>query len=276
MTENSTTSTEVLRLERKIEILELEQKRRDLEVEKRQAPKPWWTSAIEFLALPAAIIAIVVQLTGALGTVTEQEKTKAETEKIRTEEVKTRAELQGIVDDLAEKKRKGVESYRSEVEKALPQLESTLAKLKSINTESDKAVLQTILPKYILLWIAFHAVGLLADVISQIWSAMLSSVAIAIFTRRRDKKLTRAQELRWRTIERGTQWSVAILGPAPNILRWSIQLSLFVALMIPLFDETAHLLGSSFVFEDLLDSAKSADLQGILLKLQNILFKAGS
>jgi hypothetical protein len=46
--------------------------------------------------------------------------------------------------------------------------------------------------------------------------------------------------------------------------------------MIPLFDETAHLLGSSFVFEDLLDSAKSADLQGILLKLQNILFKAGS
>jgi uncharacterized membrane-anchored protein YhcB (DUF1043 family) len=85
---------------------ELERQRRELEESKKAAPpKAWWASAVEILALPAAVIAIVVQFTNASSTVQTTAKTEAETAKIRVEEVKTRVELQKMLDDLAETKK---------------------------------------------------------------------------------------------------------------------------------------------------------------------------
>ncbi len=273
MSDNSLNNPEIERLSLEIKRLELEQKRREIEASTKQPQKAWWASAVEFLALPAAVFAIVTQLTGTVGTVHETEKTQAETQKILTEEVKTRAELESILEELAEKKKKGVESYRAEVEKTLPQLEETLKRLRSINAQSDKALLQWVLPKYIMLWILFHAVGLVFDVIQSAWSALLTSTALAVFNRKTNKKFNRLQEERWEKIRRVTQWGVAIAAPVPNILRWSIQLSIFVALMIPLFNETAYLLGSSMTFDDLIKSAKHLDLSGALIQMKELIFR---
>lgn len=264
----------VERLSIKIERMELEQKRKELEASGKQPQKAWWVTIVEFLALPAAVIAIVAQLTGTLGTVHDQEKTQAETQKIRTEEIKTRAELEGLLDELAEKKQKGVESYRAEVEKTLPQLQDTLDRLRAINAQSDKALLERVLPKYILLWILFHAVGLFFDVIAQAWSALLASTTMAVFNRRRDGKFEEKKEARWDRIRRTTQWVVTFAAMIPNVLRWSIQLSIFVALMVPLFNETAHLLGSDITFDHIIAAAKSLDLSGTISAMRELLFGA--
>ncbi|VVO50382.1 hypothetical protein PS862_00281 [Pseudomonas fluorescens] len=272
MTESDQQAAEVERLSMKIERMKLEQKRKEVDAAAKPPQKAWWTSAIEFLALPAAVIAIVSQLTGTIGSVHDQEKTQAETQKIRTEEVKTRAELEGLLDDLAQKKQAGVESYRAEIEKTLPQLQDTLTRLRSIKADSDRAILERALPKYILLWVLFHAVGLIFDVIAQAWSALLTSASMAVFNRRRPSDSNAKKIARWDQVMRTTQWIIAFAGMIPNILRWSIQLSIFLALMVPLFNETAHLLGSDTTFDSIVELAKHLDLSGIIEKMREIMF----
>ncbi len=259
-------------LARKLEVLELEQRKRDAEAVSRPQAKPWWASAVEFLALPAAVLALVAQFTATVGTTPETEKTQAETVKIRTEEVKTRAELEGLLNELAEKKRRGVESYRAEIEKTLPRLEETLAKLKAVDDQSRATFVGRILPKYILLWILFNAVSLVMDIVTQIWSTLLGGIAIAIFSRGSTERLTRDEREWWRKVHRTTQWIFALLAPVPNILRWSIQLSIFLALMLPLFNETTQVLGSALSFSEVVDSARRLDLQGALEQMHAVLF----
>src|SRR5262245_3026828 len=124
-------SNEAAALLREITALRIDQDKREIERQrleledskKTPPPKKWWASAIEILALPAAVIAIVVQLTNASSTVQTTAKTQAETEKIKVEEMKTRVELQKMLDELAETKKKGVTAYRDEIEKTLPQLQ---------------------------------------------------------------------------------------------------------------------------------------------------------
>jgi hypothetical protein len=89
--------------------------------------------------------------------------------------------------------------------------------LRAINAQSDKALLERVLPKYILLWILFHAVGLFFDVIAQAWSALLASTTMAVFNRRRDGKFDEKKEARWDRIRRTTQWVVTFAAMIPNV-----------------------------------------------------------
>ena len=272
---SATSKTELL--ERKIELLELEQKKKDLEAAiKAPSAKPWWTSAVELLALPAAILAIVFQMTQTTGSITDQEKTEAETAKIRIEEVKTRAELAGILDELAEKKGKGVETYRQEVEQTLPKLQETIDRLNIIEQKANRATIETILIKYVLLWILFHAIGLFFDIVSQVWSTMLASTAMVVFNRRPKEGESENAYKRRRRVQNIAQWLVALLSPVPSILRWSMQLSIFIVLMIPLFNEASFALGSSVTFDSIIGTAPSMELSETLGKIKTILFGSGN
>lgn len=145
-------------VEKRLDLLEIEhkidQRRRDSEAaNKAPLAKPWWASAIEFLALPAAIVAIVLQLTQASSNVQTSAKFEAETAKLRTDEVKTRVELQRMLDDLAETKKRGITAYREEVEKAIPQLQQTIERLRILEAQSKTVTLERSIAKYVLLWV---------------------------------------------------------------------------------------------------------------------------
>jgi hypothetical protein len=228
---------------------------------------------LEFLALPAAILAIVFQIAQTTGSVQTQEKTAAETQKIKTEEIKTRAELEQLLDSLAEKKQKGVAAYKDEIEKTLPKLQETVERLKTVEGQSNRFLIQSVLAKYVILWILFHAIGLVFDIFSQLWSTLLSSGAMAIFSRKLKNGDEKSREKRERT-RRFATWAVAILGPVPSILRWSIQLSIFIALMIPLFNEVSHILGSDLTFANVFASAKALRIGEAIGKVKMILFGA--
>jgi putative exporter of polyketide antibiotics len=65
---------------------------------------------------------------------------------------------------------------------------------------------------------------------------------------------------------------MTFIGAIPNILRWSIQISIFIALFVPLFDEIAASLGSDYRFRDLFRQAMHLDLSRVLTTLRSILF----
>lgn len=266
--------SEIRPLTDRIELLTLKMEKQALEASvKTPTAKPWWATVLEFLALPAAILAIVFQIAQTTGTVGTQAKTEAETEKIKTEEIKTRVELQQLLDTIAEKRQKGAEAYKDEIEKTLPKLQETVERLKAVETQSNRFLIESALAKYVILWIIFHAVGLVFDIFSQLWSTLLSSGAMAVFNRkpkdRDDKSREKSERLR-----RLASWSVAVLSPIPSILRWSIQLSIFIALMIPLFNEVSRALGSDLTFHAVFESAKALRIGEAIGKVRMILFGA--
>lgn len=267
------TSSETAYLLKKIELMELEQRKRDLEAAtKAPSSKPWWASAVEVLALPAAILAIVIQLTTASGNVQTTAKTEAETSKIKTDEVKTRVELQKMLDDLAETKKKGVTAYREEIERTMPQLQQTIERLRLIEAQSGGAVLGRSLAKYVLLWVLFHFIGLVFDVIFEVWSALLSAGWNLLNGIRFKDKNGNNDYKRYERLQRYIQWSRLMLHPIPNVLRWSLQLSIFVALMIPLFNEVATALGAGTPFEVVMAQAKDFQIGAALSTMKQILF----
>jgi hypothetical protein len=206
-------------------------------------------------------------------TVGTSAKTAAETEKIKVEEIKTRAELQQLLDSIAEKRQNGAEAYKDEIEKTLPKLQETVERLKAVEAQSNRFLIESVLAKYVVLWIIFHAVGLVFDIFSQLWSTLLSSGIMAIFNRkpkdRDDKSREKSERLR-----RLSSWAVAVLGPVPSVLRWSIQLSIFIALMIPLFNEASRALGSDITFHAVFESAKALRIGEAIGKVRMILFGA--
>ena len=264
--------SELQPIAQKLEILTLKIEKQALEASAKAgtaAPaKAWWLTVVEFLALPAAIMAIVFQITQTTGNVQSQEKTAAETQKIRTEEIKTRAELEQLLDTIAEKKQKGVEAYRDEVEKTLPKLQETVERLKSLDAQSNRMFIESALAKYIILWVIFHAISLVFDILTQVWATLLSSSVVTFYNRR--PKKGDEEKFEWR--RKFVSWAVPVLSPIPSILRWSIQLSIFIALMIPLFDEVSRLLGSNLTFDSVFESAKALRISEAIGKVKTILF----
>lgn len=275
-----TVSSEVSALAKEIAALRLEQDRREIERQRRELEeskksppaKPWWASAIEILALPAAVIAIVVQFTNASSNVQTTAKTEAETAKIRVEEIKTRVELQKMLDDLAETKKKGVNAYREEIERTLPQLQQTIERLRVVESQSKSVVLERSIAKYILLWVLFHFVGLIFDIISQIWSALLNGISTLIGTVRFKNKEGREDYERRRRLSDAVQWFQLVLHPIPSILRWSLQLSIFIALVIPLFNEVSLAIGSRTSFDVVMAQARELEVSAALSTMKQLLF----
>lgn len=67
------------------------------------------------------------------------------------------------------------------------------------------------------------------------------------------------------------QWIISIISIMPNILRWAISVSLFIACAIPLFDAYAESLGSSVRFAEIADEARKFDFSAVIRIVQKLL-----
>ena len=269
---------EVLKAKMELISLKLDQQSTTAGKDNSSDKKAWWTTAVEILALPALVVAILLQVSQTTSNIGVPEKTAAETAKIRTEELKARVELESLIDGLAEKKGEGIAEYREEIEKTIPRLEETIEKLSKIERQSEKWSIEALFALYIVLWIVYVGVSLVFEIISHIWSTILNSVSNMIYgldsydpdnpiSKKRRKVIERLRKI--------VPWVHSFLGPVPHLIEWAIRLSIFIALLIPFFDQVSLFLGSNHNFESILESAKSLDLGGVIAKLKSILPQNG-
>jgi len=254
------------------------------------APKSWWQTAAEVIAVPTAIVLLVFQITQVTGSFHTDRKTEVETTKLQADELKTRLETQKMLDELAASRAKGMDAYRQELDKTLPKLTDSINKLQQIDTLTRPKITELVIAKFIILWIIFTALGLAFDLVQQAWGPMFIAVYLPYnswLKRRRDlisERLARTKDStadflrlnnahrRIEFIKRTTPFVITFIGAIPNILRWSIQISIFIALFVPLFDEIAASLGSDYRFRDLFRQAMHLDLSRVLTTLRSILF----
>jgi hypothetical protein len=244
--------------------LQKQELQRGLETEDK---KPWWSTAIQFLALPAAVLAILLQAGNVLSVAPDRDKTLAEAAKTRAETLKTQAELELLLDQIAGKRGEGVKAYQEEIERTLPQLRETLARLDAL--VRPRSLFEELFPKYIILWALFLGVALIFQILQQFWSLGLSSATALIFASDKPPSERRKRARRVFSV------AVPILHPLPNLLDWAIRVVIFGALVVPLFDEVATALGSDFTFSSVWESARELNFGEAVSRVKVILFGRG-
>ena len=273
-------------MQSKLELLELELKKVQLradtdrleaaqkkleEERKNPALKPWWQKLVDLLALPTAVVALASGIITASGTVQTQKKTAAETAQI-TQSINKPAETQKLATDLAEKQKEGPGAYGQAATQNAGKIQEALQRLNQIDTHANATSPATIFTKFILIWILFHVVSLVFDIISQVWSMMMNSLNLTAnywTNKRRDDNASFERRFRLQRLVSATS---ILLSQAPNIVRWSIQLSIVVTLLAPFFDEIALQSGSPVRFAEIMREAKHLQFGAMLATMSHALF----
>jgi hypothetical protein len=262
--------------------LEVQLKKKQLEsLGKAPAAKKWWAVAIEFLGLPAAVIGLAVAFTTAVGNYHSDQKTVAETAQIKANLAKA-ADAGKLANDLTAKEKEGPEAFDKAVLQNADKIKDALKSFQQAEEQAAKVNIQRSVLKFVLLWVLFNVVNLVFDVLGQGWrtatatlfyavSAWLIAIQERYYREPNDGRPRR--RLRWiERLQRIAPGFQVVLGPLPDILRWSIQLSIFATLLGPLFNEIAASFGSSITFADILREAEHLHFGATLSLMHQLLF----
>jgi hypothetical protein len=223
----------------------------------------WIKNLSLLLGIPGIIIALIFQLSQTKGSDALTEKTKAETEQIKMNTLKQKTDI--VLDSLINLKTQNVQEYKTIINNELPKLRETITQLEKVNVQRQN---QNTVFKYIVLYIAFVGIGLIFSIFSTFWSSLLNVLMRIVYKRTKDSYKHKGQE----RLRNFAEIGLYILGPLPTILDFFIRISLFVALLIPLFNETAILLGSNITFDNVWQNVRHWNFSEAVQQLKSILF----
>ncbi len=274
--QNNTGETQVERLERQKLELELEIKKKELEAfgKPPAAPsKPWWAVAVELLGLPAAVLGLAVAFTTFSGNKATEQKTLAETAQIKASMEKA-AEASKLAEDLSAKQKEGPRAFEQAVIQNEDKIRSALDRLRQVEDQAARLNMQRSVLKFVLLWILFSVIGLVFDIIDKAWNTATGAIMLALnqWVIRGDRRDGGNGGRRSQIFNRYAPPAFMVLGPLPSVLRWAIQLSIFAALLGPLFNEIGASFGSSVTFAAILREASHLQFSKMLTLMHSLLF----
>lgn len=171
-----------------------------------------------------------------------------------------------VLDTLINLKTQNIQEYKKIINNELPKLKENLAQWERANIQRQN---QNTVFKYIVIYIVFIALGLFFSLISTFWSSFLGVLMRVVYKRTTDSYNNKGQK----RLRNWAEIGLYVLGPLPGILDLFVRLSLFIALLIPLFNESAVLLDSSISFNDVVENVKHWRFTEALEQLRSILFE---
>ena len=266
---------------------DLERQKLELEVMLKRkeltAKKSWWLIVGEVLGIPAVVVTIVLGITAASGNRATERKTTEEILQIRHNLARA-AEAGALANDLLSAKQKeGPKAFEQAVAQNTDRIRDALKSLQRLEEQSARINVQRSVLKFVLLWILFSVIGLIFDVINKGWHTATSTMLFGFHVwanretvkedddevgRRERERLRRRRNIYSRVVP----VLATILSPLPDILRWSIQLSIFTTLLGPLFNEIAVSLGSNITFAVVLTEGRHLHFAKMLSLMRDILF----
>jgi hypothetical protein len=235
------------------------------------AKENWRSIVVQIIAVPAALIALFLQFNQAKNLPVDREKEVAEIAKTRTEELKTRAELQGILDGLAEKRGKSLTEYQRQLNDNLPRLEAVLGRMRDLNETSRADSAFQLLMRYVLLYIFWNAIRLVFNAVHAIWGPLIGTVTVALRNRAYNA-MRKGLKVRWEPLI--NLFSV-IVAPLPSVVHTVIEVAFFVAVLWPLFDLLSASLGSGVRFQQIAASFAHLNFTQAIIMLKSIIIGVG-
>jgi hypothetical protein len=224
----------------------------------------WIKNLSLLLGIPGIIVALIFQLSQTKGSAALTEKTLAETEQIKINTLKQKTDI--VLDSLINLKTQNLQEYKTIINSELPKLRETISQLEKVNIQRQN---QNTVFKYIVVYIVFVGVGFFFSMVSTFWSSLLGVLMRFIYKKTQDSYKHKGQK----RLKNFAEIGLYVLGPLPTILELFVGLSLFIALLIPLFNETAVLLGSNTNFSDVFENVKSWNFSEAVKQIREILFK---
>jgi hypothetical protein len=259
------------------EELERQKLQIELEISKKQlaalgktppAPhKPWWTVAVDFLGLPLAVVGLAVAFTQASGNHASEQKTIAETEQIRAG-LASATQTSKLASDLSQKEKEGPKAFEQAVALNADKIQDALSRLQELEEQSARVTIQRSVLKFVLLWILFTIVSLVFDMIGTIWTAATNAVFYAMLKLFPNSFGDNPSSF----VRNFLPVILMINGQIPTVLKWAIQLSIFAALLAPLFNEIAASFGSNVHFADVMMEARHLRFGSMLSTMKQLLF----
>lgn len=207
-----------------------------------KADTSWTSVAIKWLGVPAIVMVMYLQMHQGREASASVDLKRAETAKTAVDELKTRAEIQQMLQDLEKKRTQNLVAYEDELRKTLPHLTQSLQKLQQLDAAAATTGRQRDLSRYMLIWIFLTALGLVFNILHTLWSPLVSAASGAWHSRQWSDS---PRERRLRAVFNVLQ---PLLYPLPSIIHIAVEVSLFGAILIPLFNELAAQMGSPVTF----------------------------
>jgi hypothetical protein len=276
------------RLALQLQSLSLDFKQQSIaDAHKPQAPKTWWETAIQFLGLPVVVLGLVLTFSQIRREQAVPTLTSAEARKADADANKANAEAAKLNLELAELQRKqalGRNVELAEIDRLIPRLRTELQQSMQQQQQNQRSGLPLVL-KYVILSIAWMSIGLITTPFGLLWSSLVNVTSQLLFSSQErstpeekpdedhDRYRARRDQhrSRWRRIHRVWHLATLFLHPVPAVLDWSLRFLLFVAVAVPLFDQTAAYFGSPTHFADVAERLLSFDLSGAIAKIRDFI-----
>jgi len=226
----------------------------------------WIKNITLLLSIPGIIVVLFIQLRQPENVKADTESKLADARQKNAQALKTEQEIKFALDTVLNQKSKEAEAYRDLLNDKLPQLQDVVTRFENANLQKQN---QQLIYKYIIVWVIFVGLGWFFGLFSTFWSSLIGATYF-FFLRRSDKIKNNKSRERTRNI---SQYLMLILSPLPTIIKIIIEISIFVAVMIPIFNETAALLGSDKSFTDVLQNFSHFEINKAIDDVRSILFK---
>ncbi len=248
--------------------------------DKPGTPRVWWEYAIQFLGLPVIVLGMVFTFTQI-----NTESSNASLNKIKqttelAQQNKANAEATKLKLEIEEIQRK----QQAGIRVSTAERDDLLERVKSLIKPATPIPASALLLKYLALTFMFMGLSLFFQLVGTLWSVLFnlaSNLIYANFPQRRsasdpaepseseadfEKRRKRYDLLR-------TVWQhfSVFAVPLPSLVDWSIRLSIFTAVVVPLFDETAATLGSALRFSDLLGPMRHWEVSVAVQRLHDLI-----
>jgi hypothetical protein len=209
----------------------------------------WYAKLVQILAIPAAIIAIFLQV-GQFHTNTESDsKIEAETAKLRIDRLSGQVELEKKLDELQKSRVADANSLN---------LNDTISKLKEAISESEKlreaetkGALVDVFMRFIIVWFLYNAWGVFFGILSLLWNTILTPVMI----------LAQRYGRRYEWVNSLFPIYGLIITIVPSFIDWYVRLLILIAVAEPMAQDAAVVLGREKEFSELITSFNSAHIR---------------
>ena len=252
----------------------------------KKESQPWYTVIAGVLGVPALVLVMALNFSTYRSNAYSNEEKVKETEKTQLEINQLRAKSTELTDVA---KSQDIQSLKRAIQDAVPLLQQSAVRLETQAQTPVPAAQPTIILRYIAVWAFLSFVSAVFSVFYTGWDLVGQlpyTISNWIRLRMRDRErqmedqlrvrfrdghdwesqrkesadLYAASERRRNRLDMWTSWASTVIRTLPRLFQAALQVAIFTAVIVPMFDYSAAELGSRVRFQDVLASAKRLEV----------------
>ena len=236
---------------------------------KNAKTEPWWSTAVKFVGLPAALVVLFLNFKQTGNVSTDTDLKKAQIEKTKLETLEKRLGI--LTDSVSVQKIENAED-RIILKKDVSDIANLLTEIKEIKSSNNT---NTLISRFILIYLFFVGAGLFIRIFSFLWHNFFNSAFRFLSDKWRNMrwdsdndKLRKKYQKRVKYLD----WAQLLVNAIPTIISLTLDFLVITIVVIPLFNLTSSDLNSTGTFQSIFNSIKHFDFAEGVRKLKEIIF----